>query len=152
MSGPLFPIVVEASELEARLGDPRLLVVDLSKPEHYATGHIPGAVPLDFARIVATQGPAKGMLPDDRDLESIFSAIGLAPDRHVVACDNEGCGRSSRLLWTLAAIGHDNISLLNGGMHAWIAQSRPLSTLLTSTFRASRRSARARGGSCRAAR
>lgn len=43
----------------------------------------------------------------------------LAPDRHVIAYDAEGNGRACRLLWTLAALGHLRLSLLNGGIHAW---------------------------------
>lgn len=125
------PIVIEPAALAAQLGNARLMVVDLCKPEQYATGHVPGAIHLDFATIVATQGMAKGMLPEAAVLSAVLAGIGFTPDHHVVAYDNEGCGRASRLLWTLAAIGHDKYSLLDGGLNAWIAERHPLSSKIT---------------------
>ncbi len=130
--------------LSAKLGDPRLIVVDLCKPEQFATGHLPGAVHLDYASIVATQGMAKGMLPDAAALSGVLSGVGLTPEYHVVAYDNEGCGRASRLLWTLAAIGHDKFSLLDGGLNAWITDRQ----LLSATVNAHANSSYAVNGPC----
>jgi thiosulfate/3-mercaptopyruvate sulfurtransferase len=39
----------------------------------------------------------------------------------VVAYDEEGGGKASRLLWTLDVIGHRRFSLLDGGWRAWSA-------------------------------
>lgn len=61
-----------------------------------------------------------GLLPDAAPLSDVLSFIGLIPDSHVVAYDDEGGRRASRLLWTLDAIGHHRYSLLNGGLHAWL--------------------------------
>ena len=65
-----------------------------------------------------------GLLPDEARLSEILSAAGLRPDVHVVAYDDEGNGRASRLLWTLDALGHFDYSLLNGGLVAWAAEGR----------------------------
>jgi thiosulfate/3-mercaptopyruvate sulfurtransferase len=126
MSTSLLPLLVEPEELERRLGLESILVVDLSKPDIYAQSHIPGAVHLDYAQIVAVKKPLMGLLPDDNQLNEIFSSIGLTPELHVVAYDDEGGGRASRLLWTLEAMGHTRFSLLNGGLHAWTLERRPL--------------------------
>ncbi|MGD9385762.1 MAG: rhodanese-like domain-containing protein, partial [Thioalkalispiraceae bacterium] len=40
--------------------------------------------------------------------------------------DDEGGGRASRFLWTLQCIGHTALSLLNGGLPAWVAEQLPL--------------------------
>ena len=109
------------------LGDENLLIVDLRKPEGYATSHIPGALPLDYAHIVTSRPPAMGLLPDDTQLSTVFSRLGLTPQTHIVAYDDEGGGRAARLLWTLELIGHLRYSLLDGGMHAWMAEHRPVS-------------------------
>ncbi len=122
------PLVVAPEALEARLDDPGLLIVDLCiKPETYLAGHVPGAVYLDYARIVAKRPPATaGLLPGPGELSAALSEIGLTPERHVVAYDDEGGGRASRLLWTLAALGHERLSLLDGGLHAWAHEGHPL--------------------------
>ena len=126
MSTLLLPLLVEPGELERQLGQESILVIDLCKPETYIQSHIPGAVHLEYAQIVAVNKPVMGLLPDDDQLNEVFSSIGLTPEHHVVAYDDEGGGRASRLLWTLEAMGHARFSLLNGGLHAWSMERRPL--------------------------
>ena len=126
MPSSLLPLIVEPEELEHQLGLESILIVDLSKPEVYIQSHIPGAVHLDYAQIVAVHRPVMGLLPEDSQLNEVFSSIGLTPEHHVVAYDDEGGGRASRLLWTLEAIGHPRFSLLNGGLHAWAMERRSL--------------------------
>lgn len=142
MTDALLPLLVEPETLEKSLGNENLLIVDLSKAETYARLHIPGAVHLDYPQIIAARRPAMGLLPDDGALETLFSAIGIDADTHVVACDDEGGGRASRLLWTLAAAGHTKYSLLNGGLHAWANEGHPLEservTPVPKTFRVQR--------------
>ena len=126
---PLFPLVVEPAQLAEQLGTQKLLIVDMCKPEIYASQHIPGAVHLDYLQLVAAQPPVMGLLPDDAHLGAVFSALGLAPDMHVVAYDDEGGVKACRLLWTLDVIGHAHFSLLNGGLRAWLAGRHPVSSV-----------------------
>lgn len=122
------PLVAEPAELEERLGSDNLVVVDLCRPEIYAQAHIPGAVHLDYSQIVAARPPAMGLLPGAAQLSQVLGALGLTPDTFVVAYDDEGGGCASRLLWTLDVVGHPHYALLNGGLHAWAAEDRPLGT------------------------
>jgi len=126
MDRPDLPLVVEPDQLEPLLGDTRIAVVDLSKPETYANGHIPGSVHLDYDRIVAAQPPAMGMLPSAEQLSAVFSELGLTPEHHVVTLDDEGGGHACRMLWTLAAAGHRHYSLLNGGIISWSKERHPV--------------------------
>jgi len=119
------PTVVEPGLLAARLDDPDLLVVDLGPREVHEDVHVPGAVHLDPKALLAGDPPATGLLPDDRRLCDVLSSIGLTPDRHVVAYDDEGGGWAGRLLWTLAVLGHRHLSLLDGGLGAWLAEDLP---------------------------
>jgi thiosulfate/3-mercaptopyruvate sulfurtransferase len=128
MPTSLLPLLVEPEELESQLGLESILIIDLSKPDIYVQSHIPGAVHLDYAQIVAVNRPVMGLLPNDNLLNEVFSSIGLTPELHVVAYDDEGGGRASRLLWTLEAMGHTRFSLLNGGLHAWTLERRPLTS------------------------
>jgi thiosulfate/3-mercaptopyruvate sulfurtransferase len=127
MPQPLLPLLVEPAELQPQLGAENLLIVDLSKGEAYAQGHVPGAVHLDYSQIVAAEPPAMGRLPDAAHLTEAFRTVGLRPESHVVAYDDECNGRAARLLWTLDVVGHPNFSLLNGGLEAWQEAGYPLS-------------------------
>ena len=128
MSSNLLPLVCEVHELTAVLDNPELLIVDLSSVDDYTRGHIPGARHVDYPEILGASPPVMGLLPDLQTFAAVLARIGWTPDKHVVACDNEGGGRAARLLWTLEIAGHKKISLLNGGMHAWTGGELPLTT------------------------
>lgn len=126
MPQPHLPLLVEADVLQTHLGEKHLLIVDLGKADLYARGHIPGAVFLDYNRIVREEKPLGGLLPDEAMLSEVLSSIGLTAQTHVVAYDDEGGGKAARLLWTLEALGHRHYSLLNGGLHVWANEGHPL--------------------------
>jgi thiosulfate/3-mercaptopyruvate sulfurtransferase len=126
MTQPHLPLLVEADVLQTHLGEKKLLIVDLGKADLYARGHIPGAVFLDYNRIIRTEKPLGGLLPDEEQLSEVLSELGLTPQTHVVAYDDEGGGKAARLLWTLEVLGHRHYSLLNGGLHAWANEGHPL--------------------------
>ncbi len=119
------PLLLEPQTLAERLGESDLLIVDLGKSQVYQQAHIPGAVHLDFRALQKGTQPAPGLLPDKGSLEALFSDLGLTPNTHVVACDDEGGGWAGRLLWVLESIGHQRYSWLNGGIHAWLAEGLP---------------------------
>jgi thiosulfate/3-mercaptopyruvate sulfurtransferase len=115
------PLLIEPEQLQSCLADPAVLVVDVSNPASYAAGHIPGAVHLDYSDLIRAEPPAMGLMPGEAQLSAVLSRLGLTAERPVIAYDDEGNGRASRLLWTLVVLGHERVSLLNGGIHAWDA-------------------------------
>ncbi len=121
------PLLVEPDALEPLLAKPDLLIVDLCQTNNYTEAHVPGAVHLEYANLLLGTKPAPGLLPDAARLSATLSAIGLTPDKHVVAYDVEGGGRACRFIWTLDALGHPASSLLNGGLFTWANEGHPLS-------------------------
>ncbi|MDR5873865.1 sulfurtransferase [Halomonas sp. CUBES01] len=116
----VLPLIVEPEQLQARLDDPQLLIIDVpANSDSYRQGHVPGAIFLDFRYLMRGEGPVPNDVPDVEALSRLFSALGLTRDTHVVAYDDEGGGWAARLLWTLDLIGHQRYSYLNGGIHAW---------------------------------
>lgn len=122
----MFPLLLEPDELHTHLGAHSLLAVDLSGPGAQRLGHLPDAVPLDYGALAARRWPIGGLLPDSGHLGRVLSAIGMTPEMHVVAYDDEGGGKAGRLLWTLDVLGHTRFSLLNGGIHAWANEGYPI--------------------------
>ena len=125
MSTTPLPRLLEPEALEPLLGQDDLLVVDLSRADVYARAHVPGAVHLDYGRLVLGRPPAPGLLPDPEVLREVLGSVGISPDRRVVTYDDEGGGKACRLLWTLTLFGLEG-SLLNGGLHAWANEEHPL--------------------------
>ncbi|QBQ54874.1 sulfurtransferase [Nitrosococcus wardiae] len=122
----MFPMLLQPDELERRLNDQNLLIIDLCSEESYLSRHVPGAVHLDYAHIVTARPPVMGLLPDEHRLSRVLSHLGFTPESHVIAYDAEGNGRASRLLWTLEELGHEHFSLLDGGLKAWLIEGHPL--------------------------
>lgn len=117
MSAPVF---IQAEELAALLGSPRLVIIDLSAEAAYESEHIPGAVNVDAARLAVSRPPVMGLLPPEQDIAALLSETGISPDSYVVAYDAESGLKAARFLWTLDVIGHPRFSMLDGGLRAWI--------------------------------
>lgn len=119
------PYIISAQELNSKLDQPGLVIVDLSDEQLFAQGHIPGARHLPYPQVVRHTPPIFGLLPSEADLSQTLSQHGISPDSWVVAYDEEGGGKAARLLWTLEAAGHSKLSLLDGGIHGWKAAGLP---------------------------
>jgi len=137
-----YPLLIEVEEFADEAKRPeQLLLVDVSSPDNYRNGHIPGALHLPPGILQAGTPPAPGKLPDADRLSEIFSYLGLTSAHHVVAYDDEGGGWAGRLLWTLEAVGHTRYSYLNGGIHAWRSAGLEVETTinepLTTSYSAS---------------
>lgn len=126
MSDPTLPLIVEPDLLELHLNQDSLLIIDLCKESSYQSAHIPGAIYLDYGQIVLNRKPVFGLLPDASSFCQLLASLGITPDTHVVAYDDEGGGKAARLLYTLETIGHPHYSLLNGGLHAWSNEGHAL--------------------------
>ncbi|HED36416.1 MAG TPA: sulfurtransferase [Gammaproteobacteria bacterium] len=121
------PLLIEPEDLSALQTEDKLLIIDLSPHKQYHQMHIPQAVFLDYAHIVGMNSPYTGLLPDPEQFSHILNSLGMTPESRVIAYDEEGGGKAARLIWTLHAMGHNNASLLNGGIIAWYREKFPLS-------------------------
>jgi thiosulfate/3-mercaptopyruvate sulfurtransferase len=142
--------VVSTEWLATHLGDPTLRVADVRwylpttgkrGRDEYESGHIPGAVfvnlDADLAR-PAYQGPGRHPLPSADEFAAAMSRLGIGDDSYVVAYDDSGGSVAARLWWLLRHFGHDQVSVLDGGIVQWRAEGRPLETetrqVTTATF------------------
>jgi len=120
--------IIDTDTLEKKLNDKDLLVVDMTSESIYSQLHIPGAVFLNYANVIRHAPPVFGLLPETEAFSQTLSSLGITPDTYIVAYDDEGGGKASRLLWTMAIAGHKKMSLLDGGIHAWLADKKSVST------------------------
>lgn len=124
------PLLVDAAWLAEHLNDRNLVVFQVDNAEEYKTGHIPGAryIGLDD---ISGPGPLRLELPAPADLRARLQSWGVSDDsRIVVYYGKNGVFQSAtRMVLTLDYIGlGGQTSLLNGGLAAWTAASRPLTT------------------------
>ena len=121
-------LLIETEDLVPHLGNEKLRIVDLSRASVYEQLHIPHALHLQPKMLVRQEEQALGLLPDQEGLEALVGYLNISPEHHVVAYDDEGGAWAGRLLWNLHCLGFENTSLLNGGIHAWLAAGLPTSS------------------------
>lgn len=142
-TGPLASPVWLQAQLSQPGADKTVMVVDcrfaLAEPDQgqqqYDQGHIPGAYYLsldrDFAGPVTAALPATGgrhPLPELTQFAQTLNQLGLTAETLVVAYDDSRFAFASRLWWLLRYLGHDRVTVLNGGWQAWQAAGYDVST------------------------
>ena len=130
------PAVVATEWLAAKLGAPRLRVVDGSwylpgsgrdAATEYSAGHIPGAVFFDIDATSDPGTPLPHMLPTAERFAERMAALGLSDSDHIVVYDGSGVNLSApRVWWTFRTFGHDRVSVLDGGINKWRREDRPI--------------------------
>ena len=96
----------------------------------YERGHIPGAVFVDLdTELAAPPGPrGRHPLPDAAAFTASMRAAGVSTDRPVVVYDAASSIAAARAWWLLRYFGHQDVSVLDGGLAAWVAGGRAVST------------------------
>ena len=120
-----FGLLIDAEQLVPHLGNDKLRIVDLSRASVYDQLHIPHALHLKPKFLVRQDEQATGLLPDVEGLQELIGYLNISPEHHVVVYDDEGGAWAERLIWNLHCLGFENTSLLNGGIHAWLAAGLP---------------------------
>jgi thiosulfate/3-mercaptopyruvate sulfurtransferase len=120
--------LLSPAELQAKLSDTNVRVIDIRDPKSYAANHIPGAVSAPYG---AWRGPASnpGELPALPKLTTLVQSLGLTPSTHAVivssGADATDFGASARVYWTLKVLGLKELSVLNGGLKGWTTAGLP---------------------------
>jgi len=135
---PLFPPLVDAETLTAQLGNPALRIfdatvhlrraveggpytVDTGWPE-YQQAHLPGAAFADIpGKLSDTRSPYPFALPPAGAFAAAAGSLGIGPGTHVVAYAQASPMWATRFWWLLRFFGFDDVSVLNGGLPAWLA-------------------------------
>lgn len=131
--------LVSTEWLAGHLRDPSVRVCDVRwylpttgkrGATEYAAGHIPGAlfVDLDTDLAAPDDGSAgRHPLPSPERFVAAMQRLGIGPETRVVAYDDAGGSVAARLWWLLRAHGHERVSLLDGGLPAWVKEGRSIS-------------------------
>lgn len=106
-----------------------IVLLDARPQEEYRRGHLAGALGVD----VDEWKKAFGEGTDQLGWAKRIGDLGIDGKLSVVVYDEALTGNAARVWWILRYWGVEKVSLLNGGMKAWHAESYPT---LTATFTA----------------
>ncbi len=110
--------------LQAHLDKTDLTLINMTDDLQYQRFHLPGAQHLPYAAINTTDRYGVSYSAGADQLARILGHLGVHPDNHIVIYDDLGGLNASRLYWELERLGHQRISLLDGGLVKWILEGR----------------------------
>ena len=90
----------------------------------YSTGHVPGAVHIDWRADLQDQTVRDYITPEA--FAALCEKNGISPDTTIVFYGDKSNWWSCYALWVFRLFGHDKVKVMDGGRDKWIAESRPL--------------------------
>ncbi|MGI9393068.1 MAG: sulfurtransferase, partial [Boseongicola sp.] len=135
--------LVSTNWLGRHLSDPDLVVLDCmvqtyqgpdgmnnrSGYEEYLRGHIPSAGFADLkGDLCDSSNPIEFSLPSPELFCDAMGKLGVGDRSRVVLYDAALSAWAARVWWMLRWVGFDNAAILDGGLNAWRADGRLVST------------------------
>ncbi len=133
--------LVDVEWVKANSGKDNVVFIDFRGKADYLRAHIPGAVHSQYggpkSQWRITRDGVPGILKDPAEIGVHLGNLGIGNDTHVVLVpvgrSSSDMGVGTRAYWTLQLLGHDNISILDGGMTAYLkavdANKKPVNPL-----------------------
>jgi thiosulfate/3-mercaptopyruvate sulfurtransferase len=119
--------LVTTAWLGEHLGDPGLVVVESDEDVLlYDTGHIPGAVKVDWH--TELNDPVTRDYVDGARFAEICGERGIARDTTVVFYGDRNNWWATYALWVFSLFGHADVRILDGGRAKWVAEGRDMTT------------------------
>ena len=126
--------LINVDWLKSNLSNEKLIILDIrnkidgGSKDAFEVSHIPTAVYSNYLEDGwrTTVDGIVGKLPPLKDLEILIGGLGINNDSHVIVVpggvSSTDFGSASRVYWTFKVLGHNNVSILDGGYAAWIGQ------------------------------
>ena len=125
--------LVTTEWVAANLADPTLRLVDASwwfphesrdGAAEFETGHLPGAVFFDIDAIADLDSPLPHMLPPPDRFAEMVGRLGLGDEATIIVYETGAPRSAPRAWWSLRAMGHQAVRVLDGGLQAWRREGR----------------------------
>ncbi|HIY24662.1 MAG TPA: sulfurtransferase [Candidatus Brachybacterium merdigallinarum] len=124
--------LVTTDWLAQNLGADGLVVVESDEDVLlYETGHIPGAVKIDWH--LDLNDPVTRDYVDGEGFAKLMDASGITRETTVVLYGDKSNWWAAYALWVFELFGHPDVRLLDGGRAAWQAEGREMTTSSDST-------------------
>ncbi|MEI7643675.1 MAG: sulfurtransferase [Chloroflexales bacterium] len=118
-------VLVDTAWVADHLSDPSVRLVESDEDLLlYETGHIPGAVKIDWVQDL--NDPVVRDYLDAVRFAALLASKGIARDTTVVIYGDKSNWWATYTLWVFKLFGHPDVRILNGGRAKWIAEGREL--------------------------
>jgi thiosulfate/3-mercaptopyruvate sulfurtransferase len=118
-------VLVSTDWVAEHLNDPNVRIVESDEdPLLYKSGHIPGAVEVDWVRDL--NDPIRRDYLDRGGFEVLASRIGIRPDTTIVFYGDKNNWWATYAFWVFKLFGHKTVRVMDGGRKKWEDEGREL--------------------------
>ncbi len=118
-------VLVSTTWVADHLHDPALRIVESNEdPLLYRSGHIPGAVEVDWVRDL--NDPVRRDYLQRDGFAGLASRLGITPETTVVFYGDKSNWWATYALWVFRLFGHTRSRIMDGGRLKWEREGRPL--------------------------
>jgi thiosulfate/3-mercaptopyruvate sulfurtransferase len=118
-------VLVTTDWVNEHLDDPGVRLVESNEDTLlYASGHVPGAVHVDWTRDLNDQVRRDYISP--ANFEALMSRIGVTPETRVVFYGDRNNWWACYAFWVFQLFGHSHAHVMDGGRLKWEKEGRPL--------------------------
>jgi thiosulfate/3-mercaptopyruvate sulfurtransferase len=119
-------VLVDTDWVAQHLNDPKVRVVevDYDSSANYATGHVPGAVLVDWRSDI--NDPVERDILSPQKLQDLFVRAGVNDDSTLVLYGDFNNWFAAFAFWVFKYYGVKDVRIMNGGRKKWIDEDKPL--------------------------
>ena len=123
---PQAPPLLSHDELQKRLNDSHLRLLDARSRANYEKGHIPGALWVDVKELQALTRPET--LSDKDAWARALAPLAIDETSEVYVYDDDRQHNAGRVWWQLSYAGVPRVGLIDGGFPLWERERRPVNS------------------------
>lgn len=124
-------VLVSTEWVAEHSSDPSIRLVESNEDTLlYPSGHVPGAVQVDWTNDLNDQ--IRRDYIQKEDFTSLVSRIGITPDHTVVFYGDKNNWWATYAFWIFQLFGHSNAKIMDGGRLKWELEGRPMTDELPS--------------------
>ena len=118
-------VLVDTEWVAQHLNDPKVRIVESNEDQLlYPSGHIPGAVQVDWAADLNDQ--VRRDYLNKEGFDKLMARIGASKDTTVVFYGDKNNWWATYAFWVFQLFGHDNAKVMDGGRLKWEQEGREL--------------------------
>lgn len=120
-------VLVSTAWVADHLDDPKVRLLESNEDLLlYETGHIPGALKLDW--VGDLNDPLTRDYLEKDAFQELLRRLGIHPDTTVVFYGDRNNWWATYALWVFRLFGMENLRIMDGGRARWEAEGRPMTT------------------------
>lgn len=117
--------LVDTRWVAEHLDDPSVRIVESDEDTLlYETGHIPGAVKVDW--FTTLQDDLRRDFISKEEFEQLCEELGISKDTTIVFYGDKSNWFATYAFWLFRYYGHENLKIMDGGRAKWEQENRPM--------------------------